>query len=200
MSGRRHWRPGAWAATAATITGLVFPSLAGTRAEPEVRESIETYDVHGSTAAQVRRDLARHGPRVGGRAYGARTTWELTWTYSLEERDAECGLASCDVRVDITTTLPRWVPDDPAPDDKLVARWERYLSALATHEEGHRRFGLEAASAVERSLTSIVPEPTCADLEAAIAAAAAEVVGQYRERERRYDEETKHGRADGARF
>lgn len=200
VSGRRRWQSCAWTATAVTITGLGLLSLTGTRAEPEVRESIETYDVHGSTAAQVRRELRRHGPRVGGRGYGGLTTWELTWTYTFEERGAECRLASYDVRVDVTSTLPRWIPDDPAPEDKLVAKWERYLSALEAHEEGHRRFGLEAASAVERSLSSIAPEPTCERVEAALAAAAQEVVEQYRERERRYDEETKHGRADGARF
>jgi predicted secreted Zn-dependent protease len=81
-----------------------------------------------------------------------------------------------------------------------VTRWERYLAALEAHELGHRRFGLEAASAVERSLSSLIAEPTCQQLETAIAAAAETVVEQYRERERRYDEETKHGRADGARF
>jgi len=182
----------------AAIAGLVLSPL-GIRAEPEVRESIELYDVHGSTAAALRRDLTRLGPRVGDRAYGGRTTWELTWTYAFEERAAECGVGSYDIRMDVTTTLPRWVPGDDA-SGKLVARWERYLSALATHEEGHRRLGLEAASAVERSLTSIVPQPTCEQLEAAIAAATGEVVGRYRERERRYDEDTRHGRADGARF
>jgi len=186
------------ACMAVTIAGLLLPPV-GIRAEPEVRESIELYDVRGSTAAQLRRDLARLGPRVGDRKYGGRTTWELTWTYTLDERPAECGIASYDIRMEVTTTLPRWVPDDDV-SGKLVARWERFLAALTDHEQGHRRLGLEAATALERHVNEMPAEPTCDELERAIADDSEGIVRSYRESERRYDEHTRHGRSEGARF
>jgi predicted secreted Zn-dependent protease len=165
----------------------------------EVENTVRHYDISGSKAGQLRRAMKRQGPREGGRRYAAYTEWVVTWTYTFDEEVTECRFESFDVRAAITTTFPRWDPDDDAAPG-LIERWERFRSALQEHEDGHARIAVEAAGAVESALSALGPRPTCDELERDAEAEARDRVDRYRRRERRYDEETGHGRARGVRL
>lgn len=182
----------------AVSLAFVAPLATGAGAEPGVRESVEHYEIRGSTAKQLKEEMKRLGPRNGGQGYIAYTKWRVTWTYAFSQRDEECVLSSFDVAVDVTITLPEWDHEEADADPELVARWERFSSALEAHEEGHRRFGVESAAAVERRLSALGAEPTCDDLEHTIGKTARGIVESYRQNELRFDEDTKHGRASGA--
>jgi predicted secreted Zn-dependent protease len=185
-------------ATVATVLALLVPG--GTvEAAVEVEETVERYDIAGTKAGQLKRAMKRLGPREGGRRYFAYTEWELTWTYTLDEAESGCRFASFDVRAAVTMTLPRWTPGDDASPE-LRERWDRFLSALETHERGHGRIATEAARSIEAAVATLEPSATCDRLEREAEATAMEKVERYRLRERQYDEETNHGRTQGARL
>jgi len=187
---------------AAAVTALAL-FLAGTGADAgaavEVEESVENYDISGSKAGQLKRAMKKLGPREGGRRYAAYTEWILTWTYTFDERETECRFDSFDVRAAITMTLPRWEPGGGAPVE-LLERWEQFIEALERHENGHARIALEAAASIDAAVSALGPRASCHELEREADATARDKVERYRQRERRYDEQTNHGRAQGARL
>jgi predicted secreted Zn-dependent protease len=178
---------------------LALPS-AGLWADPIIRESIDRYEVRGRTAKELKDGMKRLGPRRGGRRFFGYTNWKVTWKTFFATRGEEWAISSFDVYVDVTTILPYWNHSEFGADPELVERWDQFLRALEAHEKDHRRLGLEAASAVERRLWGLRGENTLDDLEAAIHAAAVEAIDGYRETERRFDENTRHGKTEGARF
>ena len=188
--------------SAAAVTALaLFLAGAGadTGAAVEVEESVESYDISGSKAGQLKRAMKKLGPREGGRRYAAYTAWILTWTYTFDERETECRFDSYEVRAAITMTLPRWEPGGGAPVE-LLERWERFIEALERHENGHARIALEAARSIDAAVSALGPRSSCDELEREADATARDKVERYRHRERRYDEETNHGRAQGTRL
>jgi predicted secreted Zn-dependent protease len=183
-------------AAVATALALLLPG-GNVEAAVEVEETLEHYDIAGSKAGQLKRAMKRLGPRQGGRRYLAYTQWELTWAYTFEEVDAGCRFATFDVRAAITMTLPRWTTAAGASPG-LRERWERFLVALEAHERGHARIGAEAARSIDAAVADLGTSATCHQLEREAEATAREKVERYRDRERRYDEETNHGRKHGA--
>jgi len=178
---------------------MLLVAGAGVGAAVDVEETLEHYDIAGSKAGQLKRAMKRLGPREGGRRYVAYTEWILTWTYTFDERETECRFDSFDVRAAITTILPRWDPGDDASVE-LLERWERFVEALERHESGHARIGVEAAASIDAAVSALGPRATCDELEREADVTARDKVDRYRRRERRYDEETNHGRAQGARL
>jgi predicted secreted Zn-dependent protease len=165
----------------------------------EVEQTRQHYAITGSKARQLKRDMKRLGPREGGRRYVAYTAWTLTWTYTFDEGARECRLDAFDVRAEIETTLPRWEPAAGARSE-LIEKWERFLEAIERHEAGHARLAFEAAGSVDAAVRSLGARSTCAELEREIVATAEQEVERYRRREREYDQETRHGRTQGARL
>ena len=177
---------------------LTLPS-AGLRADPIIREAIDRYEIRGGTARELRDEMKRLGPRRGGRRFYGYTIWKVTWKRFFAMGGGEWMISSIDVYVDVTTILPYWNHSEIDADPVLVERWDRFLRALEAHENDHRRLGLEAATAVERRLRGLRAE-TLDDLDAAVHAAAMDAIDGYRETERRFDENTRHGKTEGARF
>jgi predicted secreted Zn-dependent protease len=183
---------------AAAVLALVLAG-AGVGATVDAEESVEYYEISGSKARQLKRAMKHLGPREAGRRYVAYTEWVLTWTYTFDERDTECRFDSFDVRVTITTTLPRWDPGDDAPVE-LLERWRRFIGALERHENGHARIALEAAASIDAAVSALGPRAGCDELERDAEATARDQVERYRRRERRYDDQTRHGRTQGVRL
>lgn len=112
--------------------GLLAALSAPTRAEPAVSEETITYEISGSTTAELADQMAALGPE-GGWAY---TKWYVSWT------------GDCNVSVEITYTYPEWTDRDEA-DESVVDAWDAMMEALETHEAGHAENGMNAAREVE---------------------------------------------------
>lgn len=160
---------------------------------------VETYDVEGRSARELRRDLDRRGPLVDGRRFDARTRWYVRWHFDLAPVPGGCRALRPQVDVEVTLTLPRWrrPSDTPAA---LVQRWERYLAALRGHEEGHTEIGYGAAQAVEDALSNRPAQEDCDSAESEANQAAQAEVARAQQQDLRYDRETGHGASQGARF
>jgi predicted secreted Zn-dependent protease len=140
---------------------------------------VRFYIVTGSTASQIRNSLNQNRP--GG--YDGWTQWYFTWT--------GCRPEGVGVDYTITVDFPQWEP--PAnPSSTLVQSWNRYINALALHEQGHVDLVMEAIPNFIDTLQNV----PCNEINVTANAMLAEI-NQANEL---YDEETDHGATQGAIF
>jgi predicted secreted Zn-dependent protease len=178
----------------------VWMVLAATMAVLDGAERTQTYEIAGVSVTELRESLNRKRP-VGpdGLPHDAITVWNARWRYTTDRSPVGCTVTSFDVSLEIVTTFPRWVNEVDAPSS-LVERWRNYYAALLVHEDGHKAIATAAAAAIRSVRAAAVPQPSCAELARLIDSGARRALDEYREKERRYDAETDHGRTQGARF
>lgn len=190
--------PMATRAPALVLLLSTVPMLASAE-EPQLRETVEHYEIAGKNARQLRDAMDRFGPSANGERFDARTDWRVGSSGRFQPTDAACELAELSVVVEVTTILPRWI-DESEASKRLGERWARYMAALELHEDGHKEIGVEAAKEVMERIREIPPQRTCTALQEVIELATAGVVAEYRAREVTYDRQTEHGKSQGAIF
>jgi predicted secreted Zn-dependent protease len=159
--------------------------------------NLEYFDVHGSTARELRADLGRLGPVADNGVRGdAYTRWRIAWKFDLTERGADCIAGNFQIGLTVTMILPRWLPPADTSDD-LIALWDRYSTALRAHEDGHHRIALAAAQEVARRLKAESRAKGCKALENKLKSTVDAVLDEYKGRQAAYDLETDFGRARG---
>lgn len=179
---------------------LLMPGMQGTYADTIVNDQVDYYRVEGCSAEAIRASLNANSPTVvDGKSYDANTDCNISWQYQWWETAGSCRMTSVTSRVTIKTTLPRLVEADCLPAS-LRGRWYDYTAALEDHEAGHRRFGVEAARAIERELMSMAPRSDCKQLYRAAESRARDILAVAREKDRQYDRETEFGARTGAIF
>ena len=161
----------------------------------EVTTVADYYDVRGQTANELRRALGEDGPEEHGRRFDARTTWRVEWKYQWDASPHACAIRQVALKLAVHYLLPR--ADPPAP---LLPRWQQHLAALGLHEDGHAANGHAAAAGVLRALRALPAQASCAVLDEAANEAARAVVRHFNEEDLAYDEETGHGKTEGAVF
>jgi predicted secreted Zn-dependent protease len=174
-------------------------ALAATSAHAEVTDTLDYdyYDVAANPNKKLGTLLNDASPfREGGRSFHAKTKWNVRWSYSLKKNaSGDCKLGATEVILDTKISLPRLVGDSPEQQRQFA----QYLIPLKKHELGHHQIAREAAAAVEEKLASLPGNPNCSELGKLANAAGKETVHRYNEKNRAYDDETDHGKSQGAR-
>lgn len=188
-----------WAVVIVFFIGLVDPKPAA--AEPELSVQRTTYAVSGRTAAQIRQSLNRNSPvRQDNKTFDAYTRWDIDWRLRwFEDGDGGCRPISVTTLVRIRITLPALQDRDALPPN-LADRWQRYLRALAAHEQGHADIGIAAARAIEVQIPLLGLRPSCDRLASETDALAREIIARHAQMEIQYDKDTRFGERDGAIF
>jgi predicted secreted Zn-dependent protease len=165
-----------------------------------VRTHLRPYDIAGSSALELRAAMDRLGPKdpVNGTPYAGFTRWTIEWSYDYT-RTATCTLRRVRVVATIQITLPRWRGASSA-DPALAAEWARFVAALQRHEDGHAKIAKTGARRIARVIGSLPPFRSCARLERAADSTGARILENTRRAELAYDEWTRHGETQGARF
>lgn len=161
-----------------------------------VRLNDDYYDVRGSTAAELRRAMRESGPTANGRRWDGDTQWNVRWRFRYGMQGGSCRMSDVTVEYTATITMPRWNPPPSAPP-MLRRQWFEFERALRAHEEGHRNIGGEAAREVLR-LIRAVSSPRCEYMAEEANALGRRTLDRFRALQRQYDEETGHGRTQGA--
>lgn len=160
---------------------------------------IKWYDIQGDTEAELRAEMDAKGPEVDGVRNDAYTRWHVTWRFPYVRSEEGCATGPVTADVRVVVTLPRWLGYQDE-SDPLMRRWRKYLEALKTHEGGHRDTGFDAASELGVELSALPPQPTCDQAEEVANALAMKILEKYRKADVDYDNETRHGEAQGALF
>lgn len=154
------------------------------------------YEIEGLSRAEITASLRAHGPDVRGQRFFGLTEWEMSVGYRPAEVEAGCAIDDLKVHVSTETHLPRW-PSNAVASPALSGAWDRFITALDHHEDGHRVLAEEAAETVRQRLLA-VSAPTCDDLDGAARREMAAVMQEYEALQHAYDAETEHGRTQGA--
>jgi len=185
-----------------SITIFIFLLIfsGATSASPVVNIKTSYYSVSGSTANELRKSLNANSPvRQSGKRYDAYTAWMVHWHFNWNKRQGQCYITHASSTVDVRFTMPRWTNRNQA-NGKLKSKWDKYYTALTAHENGHKRFGINAAREIERRIQKMPPSATCTLLEQKANALGKKVLEKYIYREKAYDKTTRHGMANGASF
>lgn len=171
-------------------------------AEPAVTQKIVTYDVTGTTPAEVRASLNQLGPvdRHDSRRYDANTNWYVRWRYQYSNTPQGCAIASVTSSVEIVTTMPKLKSDAGTPPE-LARAFSAYTEKLTEHERGHGQNGIAVARLIEVAIRKHPPMPSCDALGQSANLLGMKIIKEDGARmDMDYDARTRHGRTQGAIF
>lgn len=157
------------------------------------------YPVRGADEESIGRSIAAHGlTSPSGRTVAARFQWNVESDYTWEPapEDEGCVMREVRIRVTASLTMPRWERPSSAPPG-LAAAWERYMTALHTHEEGHRDHVLGAAREIRRALMRLETE-NCSFMRGDAQALRGRILERWKRMDLEYEVETENGRTQGA--
>lgn len=170
--------------------------LAAFPSDPLVR--FDHYAVEGRTVEEIRRDLFAKGPRDQlGRRRAARTDWSLAWRYACRPGPDACAVAQLETSSSITITLPSLRSAVPR---HVHSQWQAFRTALADHEDGHRRITLACRDELSRRLAQIGPARDCEQLQRELDATGYAVNADCQAQHAAFDRETEHGVKLGSLF
>lgn len=183
----------------AGLLGLLWSLLwAITPAHARVEETHaqRNYPVHAQPGEPLRAALNAATPiEVNGRRFHGYTRWNVRWNYRWwREASGRCRITEVTVRLQTEVQLPELRTATPAQR----AAFDRYLAALSRHEQGHVQFGRDAAQAVDEAIAQLPEAPDCPTLEREANALGRRLIEEHAERERAYDQATRHGATQGA--
>jgi len=169
-------------------------------AEPKVIIKYDYYDIKGNSANELRQQMNRFGIKwTNGKTYDAFTSWRVRWNYQYNSSERGCSISSAATTVNIVYRMPKWINYSSAPYD-LRARWDMYILALKEHEDGHRDFGIIAATEIEWAIAVMTARKTCEELGEEANALGRRILEQYANEEKEYDARTNFGETQGAIF
>ena len=83
----------------------------------------------------------------------------------------------------------------------LAENWQRYMTNLIIHEEGHKDLAISGAQAILDALLSLPNAASCGeDVQSLVSSTGDEIFADYNARQKAYDTETNHGETQGAYF
>lgn len=162
------------------------------------RTSVYYYDVHGRTVAELRADMRKLGPKLDGTSFVGETRSPMRWTWKTESMGGNsCTIREVSVSVNAQITLPRWTP--PADTEPgLLTEWNRFLTALETHEAGHKDISAKAATAIIARLRGL--SAPCSMVGTRANDLAQDIVSRASVEQLAYDATTRHGITQGTAF
>ncbi|WP_170113335.1 DUF922 domain-containing Zn-dependent protease [Ahniella affigens] len=166
-----------------------------TLALAEVNEELDEtyYEVEHEEGDSLSEAITAASPIEGG--YHGYTEWHVKWRYTWSYDSESCWITDVTVDFSATLTLPELYTDDP----RAERRFDRYMTALREHEEGHVDNGRQAAEEVEEGILNMDARPNCKALERDANALGLMIVKRGNRRDKEYDRATDHGRTQGAR-
>lgn len=182
-----------WLAVLALALLLQEPACAAV-----VQEHVQRpYPVQLQAGQSLRQALQAATPIVvDGRRFHGHTRWNVRWSYRWwREASGRCRITEVTTRLSTEVQLPALHNASP----QQQATFDRYLRALAQHEQGHAQFGRDAAQAIDQGIARL-SAADCATLERDADALGRRLLAEHVEREKQYDRDTAHGAAQGARL
>lgn len=148
------------------------------------------YTVHGTSLANVKAQMRQCSPVENGR-YAAVTVSTINWqfSYTTDPTTGLCKISAVSVGIHTGFLYPNW--SNPNPE------WERFMSSLKLHEQGHADLDAATANTILHDLQAM-PLASCASIAAEANARANTHIARLKQANQTYDSSTGHGAAQGA--
>ena len=179
-----------------SLISLFFVLFAQAGAEVKEHLVYAYYDVHANPGQSLLRELNASSPfKENEQVFHAFTTWNVRLsTRRLKSSNGRCRLSRSITELTATIEMPRLI--GASPSQKLY--FEKYFSALLSHELGHYDIGEKAAIDLERKIDSLPVYSSCRALEMEKNKIFNQTLSKYRASEIKYDTTTEHGKTQGA--
>lgn len=166
-------------------------------AQNGVRWTTNYYAVSGMTLQELRQSIREKRLWKARFDWDGMTDWQVRWQFGVVPTPGGWRCNTFSTTTTITITMPRWVPPTNAPET-VKAIWQKYSTALGQHEAGHAAIALAAAAEAQKRVKEIGEGADGDSLKKQINDLAQGVVEAHRQRDREYDERTRHGTTQGA--
>ena len=163
-----------------------------------VEETTQMYPVRGVTESEILASLRANGPSMNGESFFGLTASESSYRLQPRMETATCVAGDARVELAVTITLPSWDAPADAPYE-LKRDWARFETALKRHEDGHRDIAVQGAEAIREALRGF-SRASCQDVQFEARARADRIARETEAAHNRYDEQTDHGRTQGAQW
>ena len=179
------------------VTAVFLFSTPAVMADPKVMENYHYYIIEPKNSKDLPSALDRATPiNENGRTFYGYTHWQVHWTFRFwTTTDGTCTLQQVNTTVNVDYTLPQLA--NTVNDEATLAAFQRYILALKEHEHGHAKNGMDAANEVESTLTGM-SAASCPAAESMANEKGQGILRKYSQRDKDYDEQTQHGRTQGA--
>lgn len=108
----------------------------------EVKDPPQFYKIYGNTATQVSAQIIKCAPNINYYSgqpgnYAAETSYDMSWQYNtINTSQGMCSVVDARVGLHINMVLPQWQPSTSSTPN-LFSQWQKFISNLVTHENGH---------------------------------------------------------------
>lgn len=164
--------------TAATGLWLALGGM--TQAETIVRKSVSYFQIGGTTAEDLDRELERRGPvtRASGSRHPGATQIKFGGELDYVQSAGRCRIGNVDVTLDTRIILPQWKNRKRAKGD-LALIWDALSGDIKRHEERHAELARQYARQLERTLKKLRPQRNCDAMQAKVAEATDRVIAAH---------------------
>lgn len=165
---------------------LAVPAVAN--AETVFTKSFSYFSIGGKTAADLDRELSRHGPMTkatGSRHPGA-TEIKFGGQLTYVEPDGKCAIGTVKVTLGTKILLPRWT-NRRRTSAELALIWDTLAADIKRHEERHAEIARNYARALDRKLHALPPQNECETLQRMVSETTQSVMDEHDADQRRFD-------------
>jgi predicted secreted Zn-dependent protease len=164
------------------------------------RIETKTYAVSGCNANDIAASLrGATNQSSAGRFEVGITSSTTRYSYRYEEQNGNCKLKGASIASDITVLLPE-LSNTLGISDQVMARWQAFMAALRTHEQGHVDIILKSAGSIKATFEAQQSAAPCATLESTLKGAVQRETDVANAANDAYDTQTNHGVKQGVAF
>lgn len=153
---------------AALVVGT--SSAEPTMAQVKVVENVETYNVKGTTGAEILESVRKRQFKAAGSNHAiAVTAVDIALgNIQMRPRGRHCYVEQAEIILTLDYTYPIWV-DAAKGSPRLRKAWENFTAELARHETRHAEIALERSNKMHRlysrAKTQRLTNGDCADFD-----------------------------------
>ncbi len=148
-----------------------------------------SYIVRGTTVPEIRLSLrAAAAATLGSDTVGFHSS-RLSLEFSYRQQGSYCEMVEVTIGLESAIQVPQWTERGRA-DFRVVAMWERYITAVRAHEYTHREHLYRRARDISQALYRI-KSPTCASMQSKITSTTARINDRYGRLSKQFDEDSR---------
>jgi len=164
------------------------------------RIEYKTYAVSGCNTEDIASSLRRSTTQSSAGRYEVGVTSSTTrYSYKYEEQAGSCRLKGASITADITVMLPE-LPNMQGISADTMSRWQAFMAALRTHEQGHVDIILKSAATIKSTFESQTQALPCSQLETTLKGSVQRETDVANAANESYDASTNHGVNQGVAF
>ncbi len=148
-----------------------------------------SYIVRGATVPEIRLSLRTAATATLGSDMVGLHSSRLHFEFEYTQQGNYCVMKEVTIRLESAIQVPQWTERGTA-DFRVVAMWDRYISAVRAHEYTHREHLYRRARDFSQELYRI-KTPTCASMQSRVRSTTVRINDRYRQLSEQFDEESR---------